>query len=157
VSDRGIIFSAPMVRALLAGTKTQTRRLVKPPPGGRPDPALRSPYGRPGDHLWVREAFRIEEESGAIVYRADDDRPARWRSPIHMPRHASRIRLAITAIGIERLQAISDADARAEGFPVTDPRDAYRATWRRLHGPDAWAANPWVWVIGFDVVAVTRR
>lgn len=157
MSDRGIIFSAPMVRALLAGTKTQTRRLVKAPPARHPDPVLRSPYGGPGDHLWVREAFRVDEQTGDVVYRADDDRPARWRSPIHMPRRASRIHLAITAIGVEPLHAISDADARAEGVPGDDPRDAYRATWLRLHGPEAWAANPWVWVIGFDVVAVTRR
>lgn len=99
MSERVIIFSAPMVRALLAGTKTQTRRLVKPPARGRPDPDLRSPHGGPGDRLWVREDFRVDEATGDVVYRAD------------------------------------------------------RATWLRLHGPDAWAANPWVWVIGFDVVS----
>ena len=81
--ERPIIFSAPMVRAILAGTKTQTRRVVKP----RKDPdygcelspgeiagdehiARLCPYGQPGDRLWVREAFRL-------ISGFDTDSPAR--------------------------------------------------------------------------------
>jgi hypothetical protein len=52
---RGILFSGPMVQALLAGTKTQTRRALRPQPGDGADP--RNPFGRPGDLLWVRETF----------------------------------------------------------------------------------------------------
>ncbi|MFN3630245.1 MAG: hypothetical protein ACK4XK_09385 [Casimicrobiaceae bacterium] len=83
MKERGILFSAPMVRALLAGTKTQTRRLVKPPPThfvggpgvidshGKPVPRAPAiddgvlsreivcPYGAPGDKLWVREAWAV--------------------------------------------------------------------------------------------------
>jgi hypothetical protein len=69
MKERPILFSAPMVRALLAGTKTQTRRAVKQRDlvwmdehqGLRePDNAERCPYGKPGDRLWVRETFAIE-------------------------------------------------------------------------------------------------
>jgi hypothetical protein len=150
--ERPILFSDPMVRALLAGTKTQTRRVVKPQPDEHgltrnahiwPDNwkwfdssclAHRCPYGRPGDRLWVREAFMHEpadycwEASVSIpcrpahtVYRADfpeADRPqrgVRWSPSIHMPRALSRITLEVVAVRVERLQDISEADAIAEG------------------------------------------
>ncbi len=79
--ERPILFSAPMVRALLAGTKTQTRRLIKPQPTGNADvqfhvaaaltiapdgKQLRCPYGQPGDRLWVREATINVEEHGYV-------------------------------------------------------------------------------------------
>lgn len=87
MTDRPILFSAPMVRALLAGTKTQTRRVVKHDPQLRPididvfafDPErgewemgeshmgnvahvgwVRCPYGAPGDRLWCREAWAVD-------------------------------------------------------------------------------------------------
>ncbi len=139
MKERPILFSAPMVRAILAGTKTQTRRVVKDP--GLPCAtdaqqrdcirrAIGCPYGQPGDRLWVREAwgvydqgFDTAEESAFVVYRADTDRPdpKRWRPSIHMPRWASRITLEITDVRVQRLQDISEADADAEvfggGFP----------------------------------------
>lgn len=55
MKERGILFSAPMVRALLEGSKTQTRRALKSIPPGWPEAAC--PYGQPGDRLWVRETF----------------------------------------------------------------------------------------------------
>lgn len=132
--ERGILFSAPMVRALLAGTKTQTRRIVKPPIGGI-NWGKRCPYGQPGDRLWVREkwapvtatAYRMSDgvqqtvnpndEDTAAIYAAGWDRsgPGRWRPSIHMPRWASRITLEVTGVRVERLQEISPADACAEG------------------------------------------
>jgi hypothetical protein len=54
-AERGILFSGPMVAALLAGTKTQTRRTQRPQPGQGAAP--RNPFGQPGDRLWVRERF----------------------------------------------------------------------------------------------------
>lgn len=60
MKERGILFSAPMVRALLAGTKTQTRRVLKLSPGVAPVPGRverECPYGQPGDRLWVRETY----------------------------------------------------------------------------------------------------
>lgn len=146
MKEHPILFSAPMVRAILDGTKTQTRRVVKPQPSffgsmGNPNTPfktldaglhcqIRCPYGQPGDRLWVREAhwwFKDEHDpvtgyyppkltADDVEYRADgDDRRKVWRPSIHMPRWASRITLEITGVRVERLQDISEADAKAEG------------------------------------------
>ncbi len=120
MKERPILFSAPMVRALLAGTKTQTRRTpslcatLTSATCTRPAPWYWSmshstsltaccPYGRPGDRLWVRETHNTH--GGLATYRADGDWIAdyhreepqqprlRWVPAIHMPRTASRITL----------------------------------------------------------------
>jgi hypothetical protein len=133
--DKPIIFSAPMVQALLAGRKTQTRRLLKKPaaidalavfgPKFLTLPGNVDLVGyAPGARLYVREAFwscpTALTESGWDVhaYRADDDGPARGRKlrpSIHMPRWASRLTLTVTEVRVQRLQEISEADAVAEG------------------------------------------
>jgi hypothetical protein len=138
--ERPILFSGPMVRALLAGTKTQTRRISKPvrhpdlgnvyAPGAlvlehEPQHVIDRccPYGRPGDRLWVRETFGHFERNEnfkpgcEVFYRADGNclELEPWRPSIHMPRWASRILLEITGVRVERLQDINEADALAEG------------------------------------------
>lgn len=140
--DRPILFSGEMVRAILDGRKTQTRRAVKPQPDfvagnekivarftpddcrlGRLGKAIQCPHGQPGDRLWVRETFadegcRMRRED--CYYRADgecDLQGGRWTPSIHMPRWASRITLEITGVRVERLQDISEEDAIAEGPP----------------------------------------
>lgn len=143
-TERPILFSAPMIRALLAGTKTQTRRVVKPQPDedglarlagqwiwhDTSERTFRCPYGQPGERLWVRENFSgsiayerhgypLKEWGNKIWYWADGN-PQRgdWTKPrpsIHMPRHLSRITLELTEVRVERLQDISEADALAEG------------------------------------------
>jgi hypothetical protein len=256
--DRPIIFSASMVRALLEGRKTQTRRVLKPQPSaevarfqrvfseppffealdhaGKPferafpyPKGCVSPWPRllyaPGQRLWVREGWKPgawrDDGRVAVDYRAspeltntpwitlpesvdwptlcegwtpeieaagsmpDEDgmhhweagqSPLRWRSPIHMPRWASRITLTVTDVRVQRLAEISEGDALAEGIKpqsqktareggaVTgwgydgpdgrgEPtaRAAYRALWNSLHGHDAWEANPWVAAVTFSV------
>jgi hypothetical protein len=180
MKERSILFSGPMVRAILAGTKTQTRRGVKrlDVRAGMPQPendsllSLCSPYGQPGDRLWVRETwawFGCERLPCEVLYRADGhtklyDGYGRWRPSIHMPRWASRILLEITDVRVERLCDISEADARAEGIKVDEcghaireedhvawggARSAFADLWASINGPDSWAANPWVWVISF--------
>ena len=173
MKERPILFSAPMVRALLAGTKTQTRRIVKARDlewmdvhqGLRePDNAERCPYGQPGDRLWVRETFGHFERNEnfapgcEVFYRADGESLAveRWRPSIHMPRWASRITLEVTGVRVERLQDISEADATAEGVSAipdemrrATPRCDFQALWQSINGPDSWAANPWVWIVEF--------
>ncbi|MBZ0126401.1 MAG: hypothetical protein K8F32_08535 [Rhodocyclaceae bacterium] len=187
MTERPILFSAPMVRAILDGRKTQTRRIVKPQPtitalddgrydaawGGRfalgcstPGECLSpwSPYGQPDDRLWVRETFSEFDTLNGMVcwYKAESDDPdywhnVTWRPSIHMPRRLSRITLEITGVRVERLQEISEADAEAEGC-TADPCDGptfyddFASLWRRINGPDSWAANPWVWVISFKRV-----
>ena len=141
--ERPIIFSAPMVRAVMAGTKTQTRRVVKLKPwqqieerddgfawpwmydGDRDaDHWVLCPYGQPGSRMWVRESFcdARQAAAGRVLYRASGDVACRWKPSIHMPRFASRITLQITSVRVERLQDISEADAIAEGVtPKWEP------------------------------------
>lgn len=155
MTERPIIFSAPMVRAILDGKKTQTRRIVRTRDlSAAPGPSPACPYGGPGDRLWVREAFagvqagpNGEARWVEVTYRADNGgRVGRWRSPIHMPRQLSRITLAIAAVRSEDLHAITEDDARREGVST---RDAYARGWDSIHGPGAWSLNPLVWVVDF--------
>ena len=147
------------------------------------------PYGAPGDLLWVRETWGAVSPTDEpvplalgqckIEYRADlppgctdgpgewpaDERNSdapKWRPSIHMPRWASRITLRITGVRVERLQDISEDDARAEVvFEPSEPierygpkagRVAFRMLWTNIKGPSAWDDNPWVWVIEFERV-----
>jgi hypothetical protein len=141
--ERPIIFSAPMVQAILDGRKTQTRRIVKPQPdecwwpiqnrtagcsdavfqseaglGRREVHRIRCPYGSPGDRLWVRETWRPSQVEGKAWYAATcgDGLHGRWRPSIHMPRWASRLTLEIAGVRVERVQDITEADAIAEGI-----------------------------------------
>lgn len=232
MGERPILFSAPMVRALLDGRKTQTRRVLKPQPysngyhfDGRdilchndwlPPAALLmdrgkgknrytvsdledGPEGMAGvyraDRLWVREAWSPGydsdpdgEPSVTIIYRADGaeewratsyDTAETWesryggdgpddpivRSPIFMPRWASRLTLTVTDVRVQRLQDISEEDAEAEGYPPADQRaqsgiaeirDAYPIAWYSwlwdsINGAGSWHANPWVAAYTFTV------
>ena len=145
-----IIFSAPMVRALLEGRKTQTRRLAwRPAPviaivtEGHPTQEVRnpSPWQRvqPGDRLWVRETFAAPALM-PTQYRADppircghwDGERGPWKPAIHMPRWASRLTLTVTAVRVQRLQEISEDDAQAEGI-VSRVAPNGHVTW---HIPD---------------------
>ena len=198
VRERPILFSGPMVRAILDGRKTQTRRVVKPQPEWVPYPAhvcepgepvgfwawqrtprnfhdsvhedfaRHNPFGAVGDRLWVRETWAGLEigDDVAVSYRADVPEDAhkfdRWRSPIHMPRWASRITLEITDVRVERVQEISEADAIAEGVTAyadahlskghdRTPVEVFAYLWDSLNAKRGygWDVNPWVWVISF--------
>lgn len=195
--ERPIILSAHAVRAILDGSKTQTRLPLKLR-NGNPNAAsewhaprgdhetlwvadgvghVHCPCGRPGDRLWVREAWKREvRNDGVVVVRYSANRavsePAsgtreqhlaglsnRWRPSIYMPRWASRLTLEVTDVRVERLQMITDADAIAEGHEATPfviatgrwcgPVDRFVTLWESFNGPDSWDANPWVWVITF--------
>ena len=140
MKETGLMFKAPLVRSILDGSKTQTRRIAKdvkhPDLGNVYTPGAlvlerepqhvidrACPYGGPGDRIYVRETFAHFERNenfkpGCTPYfRADgecvDLQP--WRPAIHMPKHAARIWLDITGVRLERLQDISEADCRAEG------------------------------------------
>lgn len=192
MGDHPILYSAPMIRALLAGTKTQTRRAwpIQPPPGV-PVAIVNNTtkrYGGPGDRLWVRESLKAVYDSNEKIvdyaYAADSAKVARCPEldtpfsdgmafahlarpggvpSIHMPRWASRITLNVTAVRVERLQAISEADAQAEGCalecmtPTGDDSGSaihgpggFHALWVSINGAESWDANPWVWVVEFE-------
>lgn len=209
MKERGIIFNTEMVKAILDGRKTQTRRIIKSVPathnfhgwvmsstrakdegkacwtiGDSPllkEPIrLNCPLGKVGDRIYVRETYcegRIDEydaehpldrylyvdqSSEGIVYKemciSDDIRidEVVWKPSIHMPRRYSRITLEITDVRVERLQSISEADAKAEGVIAPDTissRSVFSLElWESIYGadsPESWWANPWVWVIEF--------
>lgn len=226
--NRPILFSAPMVRALLDGRKTQTRRLLRNPEyygcptGDCPHETQAECNAAMGaldasetgydvdDRLWVREAYfqrgHWEPVLGASTKSGRQkwafvptglvqfDTPSEYRKGRHhkdpgtvawhkrlgrfMPRAASRLTLTVTDVRVERLQAISEADAIAEGIEeVTrsvasrDPalrfwkryRDggwnsyvdtavgSYASLWTEINGPGAWEANPWVVAVSFSV------
>jgi hypothetical protein len=181
MSERPILFNGEMVRAILDGRKTQTRRVVKLNHSGRvkqpgsarnwhlddPDAVLACPYGMPGDRLWVREAFWTDGDE--VIYRADPGAEKEldsaftglnWKPSIHMPRWASRINLEVTAVCVERLQDISRGDAMQEGCPFPnmqmgpDPREWFSDLWESINGPCGfgWDVNPLVWVVEFQKV-----
>lgn len=135
-TEKAVLFSDLMVRALLAGIKTQTRRVVR----NIVNVALqRCPFGQVGDRLWVRECW-CQPDPGHphdVLYRADVDetmleveRDLRrecgpgsyvpWRPSIHMPRWAARIVLEITEVRLQHLWEMSESDVAAEGV------EAYR-------------------------------
>lgn len=133
-------------------------------------------YGVPGDRLWVRETFAITNKDHPRVrtdFRADMTswgratdaetgrevllfperlfpdgrrRVERWTPGIHMPRWASRITLDVRGVRVERVQEISEADARAEGVAN---RAQYEHLWSEINGEASWKANPWVWAVDF--------
>jgi hypothetical protein len=212
MKEKPILFSSPMVRAILEGRKSQTRRIIKPQPLGErfsafvggyddipkmarfwiPDKSgnnnpliqdIKCPYGQPGDILWVRETWVNNNGELPIdlgfVYKADlgsaeleysKELKVKWKTSIFMPREACRIRLEVTDVRVERLNDITDADAKAEGIDyvidkitgycgrdylsggynlMTTPYHGYRSLWKSINGNGSWEKNPWVWVIEF--------
>lgn len=179
MKERPILFNGDMVRAILAGQKTQTRRI----PSKTQQHALFCPYGHPGDRLWVQEAWYYEMHmhdmtagepnlpgglySHRCIYRADQpDYPVDigvggdgWCPPCRMPRWFSRITLEITDVHVERVQDIHEEDSIAEGI---DPRKLsylsgeravtkFSVLWNSIYAARGfgWDVNPWVWVVTF--------
>ena len=182
MKETGLIFKAPMVRAILEGRKTQTRRVAKPvkhpdfgnlyTPGAlaiEPQHVIdrACPYGQPGDRIYVRETFGYGGDAYTpdIYFRASQqDAPIQgcWHPAIHMRKADARIWLEITSVRVERLQDISEADAKAEGAPLKNSPAAHLTSYRRgfqelweSTGGD-WEANPWVWVIDFKRIEKSR-
>lgn len=168
---------------------------------------VKCPYGQPGDILWVRESWNMgtkEELSPddqwmqrndglpkgewVWVYKAGikfdfhTQHPEwgkkKWKPSIHMPKEACRIWLEVTDVRVERLQEISEADAKAEGSEKGILRDGpntekgefhlehnihawyqtgFKFIWMNINGRESWNANPWVWVVSFKVLSTTGR
>ena len=181
MKERPILFSGPMVRAILSGAKTQTRRVIKPQPvyltdfwtpmwGWKEDTIMGGydvswcadappeaivefcPYGKTGDQLWVRETHLVTA-GGAVLYKADhpDLISGYCRPSIHMLRQHSRITLEVTSVRVQRIRDISHQDGRAEVF---DSLDGFALLWDRINAKRGygWHANPWVWAVEFRAV-----
>lgn len=192
-----ILFNTDMVRAILDGRKTVTRQAVKPQPQGyfevNDNPLyiydmsfgngrIYPPYQQ-GDIMYVKETWHKYKKrigKGKSCYMAEfygykasiansEDSDEKWRPSIHMPKEAVRIWLKVIGVRVERLQDITEKQAKAEGFePVMSTKDSsFYTPWQ---GPPVenfkyfwnytikkkglplygWNANPWVWVIEFE-------
>lgn len=190
-----ILFSSDMIKALLAGRKIMTRRVINPQPiidtesGSVFDGKYRKQYSihdwrnhfiddwsrwMPEDMLWVRETWCMEfidenlhgekysfKADGNELVTINDKSP--WKPSIHMPKEASRIWLQVMNIKIERLQEISEDDAKAEGAlpvecgPVACCKCGFSELWKTINGAESWQSNPWVWVIEFKVLSTTGK
>jgi hypothetical protein len=232
MKERPILFSTDMVKALLDGRKTQTRRTtgldeINQNPDKwtwieerkhtvnrlwdsttepfSPNPLktyfsfvnengtevkVRLPYGDSGDLLWVRETFGYEDfgTGHRLTYKTDGwelGKGQKWKPSIHMPKVDARIWLQVKEVNVERLQDISEEDARAEGVitPLIDQgvigngddytvpneyvesRFKVKGTWKvgfkqlinQINGLDTWDKNPWVWVVKFEVLSTKSR
>jgi hypothetical protein len=221
MKERPIIFSGEMVRAILEGRKTQTRRVVTRAFGAS-ECIMREkqvmtwqeylsrfvwaqsqilggcPYGEPGDRLWVRETWQAQNLDGFWWHEITEHRelcnwawtnpiepafegtPPRWMPSLFMPRMASRITLEVVNIEVDRVQNITQADAKAEGaqpwfmasdgckvteggaeFSIEfcpeekrDYRKGYQILWDQINEKRGygWDKNPWVWVVEFRAV-----
>ena len=199
VKERPILFSAPMVRAILEGRKSQTRRVLKGSTEfkgpynpayleahrGAPGWKTICPYGVPGDRLWVKETSIIapkyfndgkdcnaRDEEGVpriVQYLATNpnrdaanDYHLKVSPSIFMFRWASRITLEITDVRVQRLQEITEEDARAEGYhpkindslPDWTAKESFKILWDSLNAKRGldWDKNPWVWALSFKRV-----
>lgn len=159
MKERSILFTGDMVRAILDGRKTQTRRIIKPQPDahgirwglqgwedchGYP---VKCPCGEPGDVLYVRETWRRTYNTISnkwdYIYKADgglwvdDDGPVKWYPSIHMPKVAARIWLQVTDTTADRVQNISEWAAMEEGV-----EKYHKTDWYKQYGSDnGWAAT----------------
>lgn len=163
-----------MVKAILEGRKTMTRRVVKDTQNwdyvrlydGHAkfcelynhlnETYIKCPYGQPGDRIWVRETFF--GDTAHYVYKADDNTElfqiigdVIWKSPIFMPKEAARLWLEIVNVRVERLYDISYQDIICEGlqkqFEEASPNEWFLNLWQKINGNKK--ENPWVWVIEF--------
>lgn len=198
-TEHPALMTGAMVRATLLGEKNQTRRIVRLPKGcdrllelldlrdgvatfsaadGNTESIqrIRCPYGKPGDRLWIREAWRSgkltdrfpprEMLPHVVWYEADGPAPdacnGKSRRAFHMPRWACRLAPVVEHVSIERLQDLSDTDAWDEGAQVWAAEVvrngnkfasilwAYRALWESINGAGSWDLNPWVWRVQFE-------
>jgi hypothetical protein len=184
-----ILFNTEMVRAILDGRKTVTRRICKDandytvPMGdfidndkrtyavqsfydkNHEDPCSLAEVNMPiciGDILWVRETWGKGYEEGSYIYKASDKLASLpsfkessrliYHPSIHMPKEAARIFLQVTDVRVEKLQDITEEQAKAEGCIDFNARDAFAELWDSTVKEDwqKFASSPWTWVIEFE-------
>lgn len=230
MKESPLIMTGHSVRQILAGAKTQTRRLLPRPTvktvaglrietgcdacwkaavphngdaavlggpcylrvpacdhvdsDGYPGGGRIGPRWNVGDRIWIKEGVcenyfgDAHEGTSGHAYRADWTKEAadfcrepRWISSRYMPRRLSRLTLEVTEVRVERLQSITEDDARAEGVEtgkmppaivngergsvmIFDQRKAFAVLWDSINGKKApWSSNPWLWCVSFRRLA----
>lgn len=152
-------------------------------------------YGSGGDLLYVRETwFPAAINGNKVLVGYHDKDPdhthefttekidfywkqldkARMIPSIHMPKEAARIWLEVADIRVERLQDISEEDAKAEGVEMNrdgswhdylepdrlcqdSAKASFQSLWMKINGPESWDANPWVWCVSYKVLSTTGK
>lgn len=151
-----ILFNTEMVRSILEGRKTVTRRAIRPQPEGRPirmtenscypgcyaiegTPRVIRPPCQTGDTLWVRETWNgdwcdhyIYKADGGSAKAAGYAAEPKWRPSIHMPREAARLFLRVTGVRVERLKDIDGHGILKEGIDNGKSNPAMGTRWGNM-------------------------
>lgn len=195
-----ILFSTAMVQAILEGRKSQTRRIIKPQPIGDQssglvfykkfhfegtnwqEEILKIAKFQMGDIMWVRETWQYSDDlNDPYLYKQkyqeeylpEHHGEMKWKPSIFMPKDACRIFLKVTKVRIERLQDITEEDAKAEGvfyygdetldymnymhdnkhfddWGVMTAKHSFETLWEKINSKESWKENPWVFVYDFE-------
>lgn len=178
--ERPIIIATWEARALAGGFTALWRPMRSSPSSASASARDVCPFGRAGDRLWTRETWR--EIVGRPQYLADTwhtiedawcagDGP--WRSPVVMPRSASRFTLELTGIAVRRVCEVTEDEARAAGaeeqsmvdlatvlqgrsWPRPTYRNGFGSSWRRTYGEESWEQDR-AWVLTVKRVRARAR
>lgn len=154
--------------------------------------SITCPYGQPGDVLWVREEhlitfsedrkwITVEFKDGTVIKLYYKDLSlsllrklrrrrtiGRWQSARFLPKELCRIFLLVKSVKVERLKAITEPDAIAEGvqkehlefnpwmnylnsiYQLGSAQESFESLWKSIYCSESWDANPWVWVVEFE-------
>ena len=196
---KGILFKPEMLQACIEGRKSVTRRLIKPQPVGGlrksvfSSSGIEDAHGKtvkprylPGEIVYVKEGWCEDYYGQNIHYKLDGgESPGPkgfWRSPLMMPEKCARYWLRIKDVRAERLQEITEDEARREGVVPglykgdgefwfwqggrtetsheqmigwgANYRDGFRFVWKNINGPGSWEASPWVFRHEFEFLKV---
>lgn len=152
--SKPILFKPEMVRAIIGGRKTQTRRNIDKP---------KAKY-ETNDYLYVKEPYTVLENfndtgKDKIIFQADQDEnkfQIKYKNPLFMPKKYSRILLKVNYVDIQKLQDITQDEAKKEGVQNIA---SFRFLWDSINGGKpgkTWNDKPFVWVIKFEVVEVLK-
>lgn len=134
---------------------------------------VKCPYGKPGDYLWVREAWQHSNHPLRLfLYKASVEKESslciKYKPSIHMPKAVARIILQVEDVHLERLHDITEGAAMAEGFDLdtgntvqsgrvmmisASYKRSFKNLWVKIHGQQSWDLNPWLWVISYKVIS----
>lgn len=174
-----ILFNTEAVQAILSDRKTCTRRVIKDTVKenqeiNKNEGKIYKPPFQPGDILYVRETwcddrqFTHASTAGRYFYKASENGKFKWKPSIHMPKEIARIWLKVTSVRVERLQEITEDEAKAEGANFKNGKNVgfeekmnrtaierFEEIWNSTIKKSeldkyGWPANPLVWVIEFE-------